>query len=184
MAGRSGWLRLAQTPECWYPLQPHTSCPTNLVLQAAVCDVLEEQCRHTLCSSHMHPYVHAPEMMHLCSTLDAGAYLATQPTARQLASDVETLGSWLARLSASSHYISVLHPKSATEPCSEEQQAAALGAASSTHGSSSMAGGSSSGSGSWDGSLGSARRQGHGLLEVDASTVRPVLIKAGRAALG
>lgn len=152
--------------------------------QGMVYDVLEEQYQHTRCSSHMHPYVHAPELLQFCSTLDAQAYLASQPTARQLASEFETLGAWLAQLSASSHHISILHSRVATGDYGMEQQhAAGLRAAPSISGSFGMVGSSSNGS--WDGSAGAgARRQGHGLLELDVSTVRPVLIKAGRAALG
>jgi hypothetical protein len=150
-----------------------------------VYEVLEEQYNHTLSSSYMHPYVHAPEMLQFCSTLDAQAYLAAQPTARQLASDVETLGAWLAQLSASSHHISLLHSRgnASAESGMEQQQHTAGMRAPSASGSYSMVGSSSNSS--WDGSAGAgAMRQGHGLLEVDVSTVRPVLIKAGRAALG
>lgn len=147
-----------------------------------VYEVLEEQYHHTLCSSHMHPYVHAPELLQFCRTLDAHAYLAAQSTARQLSSDVETLGAWLAQLSASSHHISLLHVRG-TDCVMEQQHTGGLGPAPSISGSYSMVGSSSNGN--WDGSTGAgARRQGHGLLEVDVSTVRPVLIKAGRAALG
>lgn len=132
---------------------PHSpSGPARL--QAALHEALEELYQHTMTSSHMQPYMCAPEMPRACTSLDPQLWLANDCTACQLASEVDSLGSWLAQLSSTGHHISSAHVRSSAG---------------------SSSGGCRSGQGP---------QPGQGLLDVDVSSVRPVLVEAGKVGLG
>lgn len=147
-------------------------------LQATVYDVLEEQYHHTMSNSFMQPYMQAPEMLDFCRTLDPQSYLAANPTSRQLAADIDSLGSWLAQLSSSGHHINVMYMKSVAAGANQDTAGRALQAAGSC--SYSMSGISSS----CLNSAGSGRRSAQGLLDIDVTILRPVLIEAGKSGLG
>lgn len=152
----------------------HSVC-VMVDLQATVYDVLEEQYHHTMSSSFMQPYTHAPDILEFCRALDPQSYLAANPTSRQLASDVDSLGSSLAQLSSSGHHISEVYMKSEAAGTNQGTTGRGLQAV----GSCSMAGSSSS---CLDGA-GAGRRSGQGLLDIDVTNLRPVLIEAGKAGL-
>jgi hypothetical protein len=148
----------------------------HVCLQALVCDVLEGQYTCTLSSSALQPYTQAPELLQFCSSFAAEEYLACRPSARMVQSDVDLLGSWLAQLSASGHHISI--------PCIrapdsglihvDSQSSAACGP--------SLPRITDVSSSNLCVDSPSFPRRGWGLLEVDVSSVRPELLKAGRAA--
>lgn len=146
--------------------------------QALVCDVLQDEYNNTVTSSALQPYLDAPELLQLCSMFNAESYLACRPSARQVQSDVDTLGSWLFRLSASGHHISVpcnIHASGGLGLNDSQLCSASASAVRCTTDMSSSNVGVDSGRMA----TASARR---GLLEIDVSSVRPVLLKAGQAA--
>jgi hypothetical protein len=146
-----------------------------LVLQTTIYDVLEDQYSHTMASIYMQPYLQASALVQFCNTLDPTAYLSSKPSARQLAADVDSLGSWLAQLSASGHHISVVHIRSSSSSRPEDARSSGGSLRPST--SSSIRSSTSSGDGA-------GRRAATGLLDIDVTNLRPVLVEAGRAGLG
>jgi hypothetical protein len=155
------------------------SCAALLVLQTAIHDVLQDHYAHTMASVYMQPYLQAPAMLKFCNTLDPAAYLCSKPTAWQLAADLDSLGSWLAQLSASGHHISVAHIRSSRSSSGSRPEDAHSSGGSLRPSTSSSIGIISSSSGD-----GAGKRAATGLLDIDVTNLRPVLVEAGRAGLG
>lgn len=137
-------------------------------------DIIDTQHTHTLSSPQLQPYISAPYMMHFCHTFSAQAYLSSLPSARQLAADVNSLGTWLAQLSASSHHISVLGGgDSQGHDGSVKASPRAFNSCSIIDSSSSCGG-----------NITHNRTSARGLLDIDVSTVRSVLLQTAKATLG
>jgi hypothetical protein len=100
-----------------------------------------------------------------------------QPSARQVQSDVELLGSWLAQLSANGLHISVACSRGLDGVLSHADSQPSSSCAPASHRITDV-----SSSNLHIDSASLTRRAGRGLLEVDVSSVRPVLLKAGQAA--
>lgn len=144
---------------CQGPLTLRASGPPHSLsgparLQAALHQALEDLYQHTMASSHMQPYMCAPEKLRTCTCPDPQRWLLNDCTARQLASNVDSLGSWLAQLSSTGHHISSAYVRSIA------------------------------GSGNGGCRSGQGPQPGHGLLDVDVSSVRPVLVEAGKIGFG
>lgn len=149
----------------------------HVCLQALVCDVLEGHYACTMTSSALQPYTQAPELLQFCSSFNAESYLACRPSARQVQSDVDLLGSWLAQLSASGHHISVACIRGLDGVLSHVDSQPGSMSAPAMHRITDV-----SSSNLFVDSPSFTWRAGRGLLEVDVSSVRPVLLKAGQAA--
>lgn len=136
--------------------------------------IIDTQHTHTMSSPQLQPYISAPHMMHFCHTFSAQAYLRSLPSARQLAADVNSLGTWLAQLSASSHHISVLaRGDSQGHDGGVKASPRAVNSCSIIHSSSSCGG-----------NITHTRTSARGLLDIDVSTVRPVLLQTAKTTLG